>query len=87
MHKVLRSRRCILVALLLMVTLLTACQGQPHLGVIWPATGPALIPEFAQDADGTFYLLDETGTLHAVTAQGQERWAYHGENVSPSAPV
>src|SRR5512137_360672 len=87
MYKALRSRRCILVALPLIITLLTACQGQLHLGLIWPETGPALLPEFAQGADGTLYLMDEAGTLHAVTAQGQERWAYRGVNVSPSAPV
>jgi outer membrane protein assembly factor BamB len=87
MHKALYSRGCICVALLLIITLLTACQGQMHLGLIWPETGTALIPEFARGADGTLYFMDEAGTLHAVTAQGQERWTYRGDSVSALALV
>src|SRR3974390_447586 len=75
------------VALLLIIALLTACPGQLHLGLIWPEAGSALIPEFAQGSDGTLYLMDEAGTLHAVTTHGQERWTYRGDNVNASAPV
>ncbi len=87
MHKTISLHHFTGVVLLLMVVLSTACQGQMHLGLMWPETGPALTPEFAKGADNTLYLMDEEGTLHAVTAQGQERWTYRGDNVSPSAPV
>ena len=49
-----------------------------HLGWTWP-DGALRAQAAATAKDGTLYVMDSEGTLHALSASGRELWKYHGD--------
>jgi outer membrane protein assembly factor BamB len=49
-----------------------------HLGWTWP-DGDLQAQVAATAKDGTLYVMDSEGTLHALSAAGRELWKYHGD--------
>ncbi|MBI5296147.1 MAG: PQQ-binding-like beta-propeller repeat protein [Chloroflexi bacterium] len=56
-----------------------------HLGMIWPQEGANIVGGIA-DSKGVIYLVDTTGTLHAVDVNGTELWNYKGDYEFASTP-
>lgn len=72
---------------LLLPTPLPAEVAPLHLGWVWSTAERALWPRVTVDDSGTFYLADQAGALHAVTAPGAELWSAAGDCGDAYPPV
>lgn len=83
----------ILLACLLTTLLISGCQSpieqtqDLHLGWLWPSEVYRLQGAMAIGQDGSFYVTDAEGTLHAIDRNGKQLWSYHGDYGIASAAV